>query len=169
MKGNSGGNFIVSHSPIDNAMALNINATTDVDNTLSTTPIDPSGDPALGIAHPSINIGVYGGTSIVIDKDNNVGIGTFNRDVITDSKLTVVSGTLLDPAAPGSALTVYEGVSSTNKVLISSDAIGGVTWGKINKDHMDPSVTYTGTLTVSTPSSGSKTITIRNGLITAVA
>ena len=164
MKGSDEGNIIVSHSPVSNAMTLKIFATTDVDNTISTTLLNPE-DPTSAIVHPSIQIGVYENPAIIVNEENKVGIGTFNTSIPIVSKLTIVSGNLADPGDPGSALTVYEGSSTLGKVLISNDAFGAATWGKVTKDY---TTGVTQTLQVAKNGGGYYTVSIQNGLITTV-
>lgn len=101
---------------------------------------------------------------MVVDEENKVGIGTFNSTIPIASKLTVVSGSLsgppdgIGPNIPGSALTVYEGITTTNRVLISVNDLGAATWGKV-----DSSRTFG--FNGSFQTSSGKTVVIQNGLI----
>ena len=167
MKGSGEGNFVVSHSPVSNAMTLKIIATTNVGNTLSTTLLNPE-DLNSAIVHPSIQMGVYGGVAMVVDETNRVGIGTLNSTIPIASKLTVVSGSLsgppngIGPNTPGSALTVYEGITTSNRVLVSVDDLGAATWGKVDSTRTEGA---SGTFTTV----NGKTVTVTKGLITNIA
>jgi hypothetical protein len=72
-----------------------------------------------------------------------------------------VTGNSSDPSTQGSALTVYEGLTTTNKVLISVDDLGKATWGKVDSTRTEG---FSGSFTTNS----GKTVTIVNGLITNI-
>lgn len=150
MHGDPTGNYITSHSTANNPKTLRIIATTDVNHTEATS-----------VPGPMVYIGVYEEPSIVVSTSGNVGIGTYGSGIDPITKLTLVSGTLDNPAAEGTALMVYEGVTTTNKVLISVTSQGKATWGKVDSNRTTGA---SGTFT----SANGKTITVTNGLITSI-
>lgn len=162
MHGDGAGNYIESYCNPANTKTLVIRSTTNLAND-TTTGVDE--------AFPGIALKIYDSTALLVTKNRDIGIGTADNIVDVAAKLHVttatktVQGGVETPGTPGAAFRMYEGVLTTGKVILAHNGVGATTWGKVTKDF---TTGYTGNLPITTPT-GTKTIAIQNGLITAVA
>ena len=162
MHGDVAGNYIESYCNPANTKTLVIRSTTNLAN-----------DPTTGVdeAFPGIALKIYDNTALLVTKNRDIGIGTEDNIVDVAAKLHVttatrtVEGGAETPGTPGNAFRMYEGVDTTNKVILAQNGVGSTTWGKVTKDY---TTGVSQTLQVAKNGGGYYNVYIQNGLITNV-